>query len=238
MERRWTTLIVVAALGALLMAEAALADPSSPTLLTPGASSRADLSTAALNASAQAGNVTALTIEAISITESWQGYYGNVTGTITLDDSSNFTFYNWSQASAQGEIFASRASSVTWASIRCATEGEVTTEETALGQDATDADAVNNTFSNATNHPGFDIGATPIVADDCWATNAFDNTGAQNSYYYQMLLHDGANIVYSTLLDGPQTAFNGHTADFQLLVGEDGHGNTATTPYFFFVELG
>ncbi len=55
---------------------------------------------------AEAGNVTALSVDAQIITQAWQGYYGNITGTITLDDADNITFYDWSLSSPTGEIYA------------------------------------------------------------------------------------------------------------------------------------
>jgi hypothetical protein len=61
---------------------------------------------------ALAGNVTELSISGFSITQSWQGYFGNVTGTIMLSDSSDNVMYNWSLASPEGEIYASTNSSI------------------------------------------------------------------------------------------------------------------------------
>ena len=70
--------------------------------------------------SAVAGNVTQLTVAGTTVTQTWQGYYGNVTGTITLDDASNNTMYDWALASPEGEIYASQAT-VTWTSgnVQC-----------------------------------------------------------------------------------------------------------------------
>ena len=56
---------------------------------------------------AKAGNVSALVIAHTRVTEAWQGYYGNITGTITLDDADNFTLYNWNLPDPRGEIYAS-----------------------------------------------------------------------------------------------------------------------------------
>jgi len=242
MERRLIAVIALIMLGALLLAEAAMAAPTSPLSATPGPSSRRDLSTLpAAQVDALAGNVTQLSIDALAITNSWQGYYGNVTGAIVLDDGNNNTFYNWSLTSVKGEVYAARVASPTWTTINCTAAANVSTEETALGQAATDADSVSNTFSQSTTHPGFSVGNVAITADSCYATNAFDNTGAQNTKFYQVLLSDNSgagNIVYTALMNGSQTGFNGDAWDFELLVGEDGHGNSAVTPYYFFVELG
>ena len=47
--------------------------------------------TSAISIEAEAGNITELTIDDRRTTQAWQGYYGNITGTITLDDANNYT---------------------------------------------------------------------------------------------------------------------------------------------------
>ncbi|MBD3252176.1 hypothetical protein GF386_00400, partial [Candidatus Pacearchaeota archaeon] len=69
---------------------------------------------------AYAGNVTELEVTGYTTTQSWQGYFGNVSGTIELSDASSNVLYNWSQAAAEGEIYAiNDSASITWSSIRC-----------------------------------------------------------------------------------------------------------------------
>lgn len=182
---------------------------------------------------AQAGNVTELEINATAVTTSWQGYYGNVTGTLILADSAGNNFYDWNVSTPSGEVYASRSNAVTWSSIACASNANVSVEETYLGQTTDDPDSVNNTFSGIA--PDFDVGSVSLSG--CYGTNAYDDTGAQTTDFHQALLSDGPNIVYSTLLNS-SVGFNSQTWDFQLLVGENGKvGNEAATPYYFYVEL-
>jgi hypothetical protein len=186
---------------------------------------------------AQAGNVTQLQINGTAVTSSWQGFYGNVTGTLILGDASGNKFYEWgNMSSPSGEVYASRSNSVTWASIDCADAAAVSTEETYLGQTAVDPDSVTNTFSS-TAHPWFLVGATN--ATGCYSTKAYNSTGAQGAGFWQVLLSDTTNTVYTTVLDAnPELGFNNKPWDFQLLVGENGKvGNEGTTPYYFYVEL-
>lgn len=68
---------------------------------------------------ALAGNVTELEIFGYTITQSWQGYFGNVSGTIMLADVDDNVMYNWSLADPEGEVYASRIPAVDWASIQC-----------------------------------------------------------------------------------------------------------------------
>jgi len=237
-------IVVVAALGALLLAESAFAaGPVPPVSLNIGTSSSRNLSgLPAQQIAAQAGNITQVNITALTITKSWQGYYGNVSGAIVLQNANNNTFYNWSLTSTAGEIYATRTTSVNFATVNCTAAANLTTEETFLGQVAADADSVSNTFKKPTSHPTFSVGSVSVGNGSCYATNAFDNTGAQTTDFFQVLLSDASgagNIVYTTLMNGSKTGFNNQAWDFELLVGQNGHaGGPSTTTYYFYVELG
>ena len=66
-----------------------------------------------------AGNVTEITLYGISTTKAWAGYYGNITGTITLEDAAGYVFYNWTALEPKGEIYASINDTISWADISC-----------------------------------------------------------------------------------------------------------------------
>jgi hypothetical protein len=215
-----------------------LAEPVSPSGLAVISSTTRSVSGIS-NVSAQGGNVTQVNIDALTVTRTWQGYFGNVTGNIHLDDASNNSFYIWGNAtSLSGEVFASRNSSPQWSSINCTNGSQRSREETYLGVAATDGDSVTNTF-NRTTHPSFNVGLRPILQNSCLSTNAFVNGANQTTRFYQVLLSDVNNqTIYTTLLENDQTAYNGQTADFQLLVGENEHdGSSGSTSYYFFVEI-
>jgi hypothetical protein len=199
-------------------------------------SSRANITGTPQQVDAQAGNVTELTINASAITTSWQGFYGNITGKILLADAQGNNFYDWNMSSPSGEVYASRSNAVTWANINCSNTSLRTAEETALGQLATDPDSITSTYS-ATNHPAFLVGSSNMTG--CYSTKAYATGGVQGTGYWQVLLNDNTNSVYTTIInDVPEAGFNGQTWDFQLLVGENGKvGNEAVTPYYFYVEL-
>ncbi len=187
---------------------------------------------------AQGGNVTQVNIDALTITKSWQGYYGNVTGNIRLDDANNNSFYVWGNTTAAGEVYATRISSVDWTNVNCTNSTNVTSEETYLGQTAADGDSVTNTF-NSTTHPQFIVGTETIYTDTCFSTNVNVNGSQQSTQFHQIMLSDdSANLVYTTIIENAEYAYNSQTADFQLLVGENEKvGNEGPTTYYFFVEL-
>jgi len=124
---------------------------------------------------ADAGNVTALYIDGTTVTKSWQGYYGNISGTIVLDDNGNYSMFDWSLASPQGEIYASNGSSITWAKIKCINyTANMTLEninlsiiESMFGMNSWDPDGVNETFNATyTDATGFYVGNVQINNDD------------------------------------------------------------------------
>jgi hypothetical protein len=216
------------------------AAPNPPVYLdTLSSSSRQLPSTSNGTISAQGGNITQVNIEAITITKSWQGYYGNITGNIVLEDGNNNSFYSWGNSSSMaGEVYATRNSTIQWQNIRCLNGAERTAEETYLGQFAGSGDSITNTF-NKTAHPSFYVGTVPIGNNTCFSTNVNVNGSTQNDSFYQLLLSDDANnSVYTTIIENKKNAFNGQIADFQLMVGENEHtGNEGPTSYYFFVEL-
>jgi hypothetical protein len=188
---------------------------------------------------AQGGNVTQININALSITKTWQGYFGNVTGNIHLDDANNNTFYIWGNGTnLRGQVYASRTDTLDWVSVNCSSPDQRADEDAALGVASTDADSATNTFDEL-QHPGFNVGLQPIRADSCFSTFGYVNGVAQNATFNQILLSDSGNhTIYSTIIAYHTAGYNGDTVDFQLLVGENEHvGNIGPTPYYFFVEL-
>lgn len=112
-----------------LMAISTLAIPAGPRNLTDLRDERLPIYPTISN-NALAGNVTELYINAWSITRSWQGYFGNITGTIVLADQSNNTLYDWSNTNPNGRIYATRNSGdVAWANVRCANATELNEQE-------------------------------------------------------------------------------------------------------------
>jgi len=68
---------------------------------------------------AEAGNVTRIWLYGLTQTQTWQGFYGEIEGTITLDDAQNWTFYDWDMVEPQGEIYAASAIVTNWETVHC-----------------------------------------------------------------------------------------------------------------------
>ena len=231
---RKTLLIVIGALILMItMTQTIKAAPNGADLTKVGSERGTNSSVSSV--SAQAGNVTEMNIEQVRITDIWAGFYGSVTGEIILADSGANRFYNWSDASPTGEVYASRDGAVAWASIACAQPANINTEQSGLNISGTDTDNITNTFTKTT-HDTFDIGDTSFSVDQCnYTTNAYGDTGAQSSTWDEVMLWDGADSVYSVIIGQDQTGFDSGTYDFELLIPTN--KSQSVTQYYFYVEI-
>ena len=202
-----------------------------------------------------------MVITHVRVTESWQGYYGNISGTITLDDANNYTLYDWSSPTPSGEIYASNGSSVTWSNIYCLNvtqngstvngiprpDGSVTNIngsqiELNFGINNTDKDGLTETF-NDTFIDSFTVGSENFdVTDGCSAAHPYTNQIYAETEWQELLLSDNGTLIFTAIIRNNANGFQPGTEDtydFQMLVLENGHTESAasTTPYYFFVEL-
>lgn len=197
---------------------------------------------------AEAGNVTELSIIGTTQTKAWQGFYGNVSGTIILEDAQGNRLYDWAAAEPQGEVYASVNQTIDWLSVDCAPSLTDITYLSAwqdlYGMNYTDYDTINNTY-NRTDHQTFWTGYTTLTG--CPTTYTYVNNASQFENFSAVLLTSDAQstLIFTSILEDKtegerdgDVGFDGGDYDFQMLVGEDGSmGNTAVTPYYFWVEL-
>jgi len=203
----------------------------------------------AANHYAEAGNITHINISGKGPTKSWQGYYGEVTGTISLEDSNGNELYDWSDTEPQGQIYASTASSgINWDEVKCMNvSGNVNwaTEEAKYDIAADDADGITETFTQ-NNHPNFYIGYRQVTG--CNTTWTYISNATQTARYPMILLEDDVGVdatVYATWIENRDdgnstdvTGFDGSTHDFQFMVPENGSAdNRITTAYYFWVAI-
>ncbi|MBI4438374.1 hypothetical protein HY640_00410 [Candidatus Woesearchaeota archaeon] len=195
---------------------------------------------------ASAGNVSMVTLTDTKVTSRWQGYYGNLTGTVTLSDASNNTLYSW-ELQPSGEVYASNHSTVDWSSIKCVnftsnlSDGwtfNITTLERFYNAGRNDVDGIDETFNTTyTNATGFTAGSVLINDQQkCPLTYTFVNNAYQTTEFEEILLTDNSSVVFTTLLENGLLGFDGRKWDFQMLVAENGD-DPAPTNYYFFVEV-
>ena len=226
-------------------------------------SSERAISDPATGIPAIAGNVTELTISGFSTTQSWQGYFGNVSGTIQLADSGDNIMYNWSLASPKGEIYASTNNSIVWNNVQCfnfdadgtysnlgaevpgATNlhgTNLTILENMFGIPSDSVDGVNETFTLlGAGHNTFYTNNIQFSAGQCRNTQIYTNSGkGEANKFEEVLLYEPttSSVIFTSLLNQDILGFDNKPHDFEMLVLENGHGiDTATTTYYFYVEL-
>lgn len=235
------TIFMIALLMAMVYAE-----PYGPEDITRIADERGNLSNVnPVQINAQGGNVTQLEINATSLTNRWQGYYGNISGQITLNDAQGNTFYDWSAGSnfaPIGNIYAANQSVTDWTDVICLnlTSDDVATEgisasilETMYGMGTSDGDGVDETFTGTE-----DIVVGSNTLTNCAATNIYTNSSSVAGVWNETLLTENQTnaVIYATEIEQDTFGFDNRTWDFQMMVGEDGDTAGATT-YYFYVEL-
>jgi len=232
----WLTIFIIG----ILSMTTVLALPTGPSSVTNVNSGRYSTAGAAV-ISAIAGNVSEINFAANSITNTWQGYFGNITGTIVLGNSNNQSMYNWNLTSPAGQIYATRVASVpAWTNVRCANQTEINAEDLNIGVNQTvDQDSVNKTFINTTAFNQFYVGGVNInTSQNCRAVQLYNGSVASSPNFAEVLLSDTTNNIYTGLLTQDSNGFDNRTHDFEMIVGENGHnGDVATTPYYFYLEL-
>jgi hypothetical protein len=207
---------------------------------------------------AEAGNVTEINIFGLTQTKSWQGYYGEITGDIVLDDAQNWTMYLWPNPEPTGEIYAvNRSATPTWSDVHCfnytadgATDLNISTIEESYNMTRSDYDGINETF-NTTSHPLFSVGSYSIENNTCPATHLFSVDTRQHYHWSEVLLSDYDIPIFVAIIENKDIpnmtdpyGFDNRTHDFQLIVPEDGTSldgshtiNENPTRYYFYVDL-
>ncbi|MFC1648280.1 hypothetical protein ACFL1B_02365 [Nanoarchaeota archaeon] len=195
------------------------------------------------NRSDSGGTITTMVLDNTQQNFGWKAYVGNVTGTLTLDDSASQTIYQWPLSSTiTGEVYASRDNNVDWTigSISCAAQSTISTEQTFIGGAASDTDSINNTY-NKTLHATMQVGVNTITNSSCRAVYTWQADAAQvaseAANFTGILLEDTDNdLVYASTLEQDGTGFDSNTYDFQLIVPD--HDNQTVVNYYFYVEIG
>ena len=170
---------------------------------------------------------------AITQTYNWAGYYGDVGGTLRLG-TDTAKMYEWTIADIGGEVYASTSESITWGSIVGESGAHV---DSNLSYLAGKSDSATITFGNSSS--ALNVGNVLIAAGNASATHTFVNGNSQSTTFEEVILYDGANIVWTAIISPNSEGFEDASAshDYQMIVPEDGSGNSDATTYYFYVEL-
>ncbi len=243
----------------LLMAKVVLSapDPVPPQNVTLGSGGRFIGASSGFAMSATSGNITAISIAHVQSSQYWQGYYGNISGEITLDDGSNNTLFSWALANPSGEIYASNQSNgIKWGNVTCvnltnATSSDThgsskinrTTIQSAYNLTDQNAENISSTF-NSTFSGTLNVATRTITSSDqCPQLTTYKNEAWQTVSFKEVLLFDNLSALLFTSIiqenvDGFRSGTDPH--DFQMMVLEDGSAggpDSTSTTYYFYVEL-
>ena len=192
---------------------------------------------------AKGGFITETNFDTEQRTAKWQGYYGNITGRIVLEDSQKHEMYNWTWNSSKGgEVIATTNTSIPyWTGVTNVTTTE--RDETSNGINAkwgweTDqSDDADATFSNDTYDlvvAGTSLTNTIATADDSilptgkgWKTAVIKDSSSIDSK---------EDYLFVGIIKNDAEAFDTTTKDFQMIVPV-GDTPTSTDTYYFYVEL-
>jgi len=217
----------------------AIAEPTGTTITSN--STNPGRSSTPANRSDAGGSITTLALNAVQQDQQWKAYIGNISGTLTLDDTAGNTIYKWSLSASEvtGEIFASRSNAVTWSNINCSVPAIVTSEETTLGITSNATDSINRTFNTST-HSTLVVAGKSITQNTCSATSTYVNSLSQaqaTADFPEVLLDDDTNLIYATIINQDKTGYTGSaTYDFQMIVADT--PTVASTMYYFYAEIG
>jgi hypothetical protein len=198
------------------------------------------------NVTADAGNVTNVNITSNSQTQAWQGFFGDVNGSLVLEDASGDLFYSWNLTNVSGEVYASRDNAINFAAIFPNNNCSIDNVLTGFGR----SDSVNNTYSPATNRAVL-VGNVQINASSSCATYTYVNDSPQSAFFHNIILTDDPNVnatgqpnatvggntsVYVALIENNIAGFDSATHDYQLLVPVN--RTSGFSIYAFYAELG
>ncbi|MDK2849830.1 MAG: hypothetical protein PWP03_809 [Candidatus Woesearchaeota archaeon] len=169
------------------------------------------------NITINAGEVMSANIYGKTITTKWAGFYGNISGGISLEDSSGNVFYNWSVSDVTGAVVYAANDTVSDWTLSNASEADMP----AYVQ-GTATDSFSNTFTASEQFTS----PTKTVDNVLYAVTY--GTGTFKTY----ALKTTSEIIFAGKSPGTAAGFNGNNVDYQILVPAQSNTN-----YYFYLEL-
>jgi len=200
---------------------------------------RWEAATSTLLNETEGGNVSYLNLTGTSLTDRWAGFYGNISGAtiyLTDDDSGTANYlYHWavSGGSETGEVCVSTDASFDFgASSGLTSANEI---DTVYSFGAV-ADNATNTFNNGT------CGNFYFEEQGVTITGAVNATHETGSTFSTCAINDTAaavadDLAFCAMINPSGTNYRGDTAGYELIVPADASTPTATTSYYFFIEI-
>lgn len=194
-------------------------------------------SVAAGTVSAWGGNVTPVNLVINSSTLHWQGFFGNVTGSLGLGYGSS-VLKTWSLSTVRGQVYASQGTSIDFTVLN-STSVTLANVDAAFSFLTGASDSAANSGSNGANS-AFNITHYTVQASSKPRILTYNSSGA--SVWETVVLNSGdtantTKYVFAGLLNNSGIAADGTAANFQILVPENSAGNLVSTTYYFYGEV-
>jgi len=158
-------------------------------------------------------------------TQKWQGYYGNVSGNIYLNDSTDNSMYTWVVNLTNTFVYATTNSTLpSWSSLVVADNASLDS----LWNFGASSDNITNTYVPSAATPNF---AGRSVANPLNVTTA---AGYLDYVVAGVDVSTKTNVLWAGTIYSGMTNFKGNPADYELLVPVD---PTGPDVYYFYIEL-
>ncbi|RKX65700.1 MAG: hypothetical protein DRP42_04340 [Tenericutes bacterium] len=189
--------------------------------------------------SAKGGFVTEINLAATAVTAKWQGYYGNISGSIALADSQGHNMFTWDWiGGTNAVVIATTNESIPpWSSIQATNADDMGLMETAAwtSWSTGSTDGALATFDHEND-------SVIIAGVTVSATRGTDSLGAENTGdFSEVVIKDQAipaskdDFLFVAKMNNDKTSFDGTAKDFEMLVATPDTGAPET--YYFYVEL-
>ena len=171
------------------------------------------------------GNITEADLGVDAATDRWAGYYGNVTGTITLGDGSH-NLYQWTcPAPTGGVVIASTADSgITWSALANGAAADIDTQwGFSSGMDqAADTFGTNDDYSIG----GVSMNTCPAAhTTGSWKTGVIKDASSAASK---------EDLLSAVNIRNDNATFNSEVHDYEMIVPTN---ETVSETYYFYLEL-
>jgi len=189
------------------------------------------------------GNVYNATVSVSEQTYRWAALWGNITGSVVLNNEDANSVISWTVSSVQdGSIFYATTNDGTLDPTDFAAFNRLQLNNTdkAYGYDPFVTDSISNTFTNYANFqsPSMDspVVANTTVLESTWTNYVFRFNSSDVPASYP----GGQDyVVWAVEVQNDQNSFYGVTADYELLIPENeevGQGEGSPTTYYFWLE--
>ena len=162
-------------------------------------------------------------------TQNWQGYFGNVSGTITLSGDNGSEIFNWTVNVTNRSIYAiANGNFIAWDTLYPA---NITLIDQLWFQSEVMPDTVKNTYKSGIENRTFVD--TSINASYLYTTHGFLDHVIQSVDTNEPGLTIG-NVLWAAVVVDPQENFKGGQSNYELLVPVN---SSAPEKYYFYMEL-